>query len=413
MVLVPLHPWPPRAASRAVVRRGGAVAFLGLARAGRSTAGPALLPAPLLALTTASFGTEVLGGVADARAAASLRLVGADAVVDGGGAALPPALVARVSHSPGVRAVTGIQEDWTEAYAPAGVVFELDAVDPAPYAALSRAAGAGGFAPSLLHYGGSGPIPVLASRAMAAYLGSGPQTIDTQAFGPVTVHVVGRLDRDLSNPVGEFVILPRAALPVPVGARQPLGPASLLLSGPVQAKALRAAVKATRGRAAVSLRLRSEVAGQTRSRTPLENGAERLYGWTVAAAALLALTALLLALLQAVPERASLLARLRTMGMTPRQGYRLIMVESLPQVLLGVLAGAALGLVAIPLLGPSVDLSALAAADGPSAALHVRWLALLVPALVLLLLTAAVVAAEAAVIGRRQIAVELRAGGAR
>ncbi|MHA6764198.1 FtsX-like permease family protein [Streptacidiphilus sp. PAMC 29251] len=439
LLLVRLYPWPLRVASRPTARRGGAVAFLGLARAGRSSAGVSLLPllALLLALTVTSFGTEVLGGVTDAHAAQSLRLVGADASVSSEGGPLPAALVTAVGRSPGVRSVLGIGVDQPETYAPNGLLFELDGVDPTRYAALSRSVDAGTFAPSLLRYSGggaggsagsastggsagggsaggsAGPIPVLASRALAASMGAGPHTLDTHAFGPLTVRVVGTLPHDLANPLGEFMVVPQTALPPLLSTGKPIAPSSLLLSGPVDAGALRATVKAHAGHTLVALRIRSEVAAQTLVATPLQNGAEQLYAWTVAAAALLTLIAVLLSLLQAVPERASLLARLRTMGMTPRQGYRLILVEALPQILLGVLAGTGLGLVAIPLFGPSVDLSALAGDTDPGRAvgLQPHWLPLLAPGLGLLLLAAGVVAAEAAVIGRRQIAVELRAGG--
>jgi putative ABC transport system permease protein len=122
--------------------------------------------------------------------------------------------------------------------------------------------------------------------------------------------------------------------------------------------------------------------------------------------------AVLLALLQAAPGRSALLARLRTMGLTPRQGYALILVEALPQVLAGVLAGTALGAASIPLLSPAVDLSALVGATVDSG-LQAEPLPLLLPGAALLLLTVGVVSAEAAVLGRRQIGTELRAGDRR
>lgn len=53
--------------------------------------------------------------------------------------------------------------------------------------------------------------------------------------------------------------------------------------------------------------------------------------------------ALLLALLRAAPERAALLARLRTMGLTRAQGRRLLVLESLPQALLAAGGGALTG----------------------------------------------------------------------
>jgi putative ABC transport system permease protein len=148
---------------------------------------------------------------------------------------------------------------------------------------------------------------------------------------------------------------------------------------------------------------------------PLPSGAVSLYRAAALAATLLALLAVVLALLQAAPERAALLARLRTMGLRPRQGYALILTETLPMLLLAAVAGSALGAASVPLLGSAVDLGPLVGSlDGSAAVTHASpalqpWPVLL-PGAALLLLAVAVVLAEAAVIGRRQIGVQLRAG---
>jgi putative ABC transport system permease protein len=78
-----------------------------------------------------------------------------------------------------------------------------------------------------------------------------------------------------------------------------------------------------------------------------------------------AVLALLLSLLQTAPERVTLLARLRTMGMTRRQGRRLLVLESLPQGLLAAAGGTLVGWATIALLAPGVDLTELAVAAVP------------------------------------------------
>lgn len=57
---------------------------------------------------------------------------------------------------------------------------------------------------------------------------------------------------------------------------------------------------------------------------------------------------MLLTLARATPERAALLARLRTMGLRPRQGVALILVESLPQAVTAALGGGLIAVAASP-----------------------------------------------------------------
>ena len=75
-----------------------------------------------------------------------------------------------------------------------------------------------------------------------------------------------------------------------------------------------------------------------------------------------AVLALLLALVRAAPERAALLARLRTMGLTRGQGRRLLVLEALPQALLAAAGGTLTGWATIRLLAPGIDLTSVALA---------------------------------------------------
>ncbi|MBW5485651.1 FtsX-like permease family protein, partial [Streptomyces bambusae] len=145
---------------------------------------------------------------------------------------------------------------------------------------------------------------------------------------------------------------------------------------------------------------------------PLQGSAERLFWSCVAAAAGFALLAVLLTLMRTVPERAALLARLRTMGLRRRQGVALILAEVLPQTLAAALGGALVAAAAVALLGPAMDLSTLVGAEVPTG---VRLTArpVLTHALGLAALVAAAVLVEAATSGRRQTTTELRAGDQR
>ncbi|MGJ3559568.1 ABC transporter permease [Streptomyces sp. INA 01156] len=117
------------------------------------------------------------------------------------------------------------------------------------------------------------------------------------------------------------------------------------------------------------------------------------------------------------PERAALLARLRTMGLTRAQGRRLLVLESLPQALLAAAGGTLTAWATIRLLAPGIDLTAVAlpATRSPAgrATLLTDPVSLLVPALAVVVLTVGIAAVQAWWTGRRDAVRELRAGDAR
>jgi putative ABC transport system permease protein len=145
---------------------------------------------------------------------------------------------------------------------------------------------------------------------------------------------------------------------------------------------------------------------------PLQRSATQLFWSAVAAGAGYSLLSLLLTLLRAAPERAALLARLRAMGLRPRQGVVLILFEVLPQALAATAAGAGIACLSAPLLGSAVNLSPMVGAEVPGGlrieAAAVGWQAAALAGLCTL-----VVLVETALTGRRQINTELRAGDQR
>ncbi|MET7341908.1 ABC transporter permease [Streptomyces sp. NPDC005547] len=429
VALVRLYPLPLRLALRSVSRLRGAVGFLSLARAGRSSAAGTLpLLALLVALTTAAFGGSVLAGVADARDDAAVLATGADARISGQGDAvpLPAGLIRAAGEADGVRQVVRAQIEYGVALPPAADGAEdakgatLIGVAPEAYARLARTVGLGTFPADRLKATGARPVkgepadrervlPVLASPSVAQRLGSRPQDLQSLA-GDFRVRLAGTVTRTPAVTDSSFMIVDASALT----HRQTT---ALLLTGDhLDARALRAA--ATKAGKHFSVQLRSEERAAYVD-TPMQNGAEQIYLAAIAAGAGYALLAVLLSLLRTAPERTTLLARLRTMGLTSRQGGRLLGFEAMPQALLAAVGGLLVGRATIALLAPGIDLTHLALSTGPgsglldTAPLRTDLRSLVLPALGVIVLAAAVAGVQAWWTGRRGSITELRAGDSR
>ncbi|MFI6860812.1 FtsX-like permease family protein [Streptomyces sp. NPDC050421] len=429
VVLVRLYPLPLRLALRSVARLRGAVGFLSLARAGRSSAAGTLpLLALLVALTTAAFGGSVLAGVADARDDAAVRAIGADARISGQADSipLPDRVVRAVRETDGVRDTARVQIEYGVALPmpDAGFVDSKGAtligVDPVTYARLSRSTGIGAFpADRLKATGPATPkgtmpskdqvLPVLVSPSVAERLGDRPRELESMA-GDFKVRVAGTVARTPAVSDTSFIIVNSASLT----HRQTT---ALLLTGDrLDAEALRTAARAPGGSFTVQMRAEERA---TYVDTPMQTGAERIYTAAIAAGAGYALLAVLLSLLQTAPERMTLLARLRTMGLTSRQGGRLLAFEAMPQALLAAGGGLLVGWAAIALLAPGIDLMRLALAAGPgsgrpaTAPLRTDPWSLALPALGVVVLAAGVAGVQAWWAGRRGSITELRAGDSR
>ncbi|MET8935723.1 ABC transporter permease [Streptomyces rubiginosohelvolus] len=453
LVLVRLYPLPLRLAARPMARLRGAIGFLSLARAGRSSAGGALpLLALLLALATAAFGGSVVAGIGDARDDAALTTVGADARVSGKSerATLPAELVRTVRDLDGVRnaapmrvefgvampesaaggggAGRGPDDSGTDTGVDSGGggdaagarATTMVGVDPASYTRLARTTGLPDFPSGLLKATGasaplsegaeSGPervLPVIASPAVAARLGKEQHAVDTLS-GDFKVQVVGTVERVASLASTNFLIVNSASL-------EQRAPTTLLLTGAPDPGKLRAAADGSGEEFVVQLR------SEERARyvnTPMQAGAERIYLAAVAAGAGYALLAVLLSLLQTAPERKTLLARLRTMGLTTGQGRRLLAFEATPQALLAAGGGLLTGWATIVLLSPGIDLVPLALAgvagsDTSPVALRADLWSLALPAAGVVALAAAVAGVQAWWASRRGSITELRAGDSR
>ncbi|WP_405501908.1 ABC transporter permease [Streptomyces niveus] len=432
LVLVRLYPLPLRFAGRPAGRLRGAVGFLSLARAGRAASSGALpLLALLIALTTAAFGGSVLAGIDGARERAAVLATGADARISvvGSSPVLPDGLTAAVRGSAGVGEVTTIRVEY-------GVPLPSDAkgfrtalgvtmigVEPKAYARLARQTGLGEFpAGALKSVGGGGVrdggsdagrvLPAIASPAVAERLGDQPRDIQSAA-GDFKVRVAEIRANTPGAPGGDYLLVNAADL-------TQRAPTTLLVTGgKLDGDALRRTVAGfgTGPGNGLTVKLRSDER-KAFVNTPMQEGAERIYAAAIAAGAGYALLALLLSLSQTAPERLTLLARLRTMGLTRRQGRQLLGLEVLPQALLAAVGGAFVGWATIVLLAPGVDLVRLALTatsdvtlDG--APLQADPWSLVLPAVGVLALAAAVSVVQAWWAGRQGSINELRAGDSR
>ncbi|WP_327251152.1 hypothetical protein [Streptomyces sp. NBC_01244] len=425
LLLARLQPALVGALARAAGRGPGLIGFLGLARAARGTGGrarPSVLPliAMLLAVTTGGFGATVLTGVADARFEAARAAVGGDAQLSAPGGTLPDSLTKAAAALPGVRSSVKV---WTDdnvfLYGTKTGSTQISVVvaDPVEYAKLSEAAGSARFDPALLAAGAAGTsgakVPALISRDLADDDTSGFQ-LRLENGGELKLAVVGVVTGTPARPGAKYttVVLPAAQV---LAAVPQMGlPNTWLALGRVDQHRLEQAVR-TAEPAAPADRYRVRTSSATVAELgsdPLQRSAERLFWASLAGAAGFALLAVLLTLVRAAPDRAALLARLRTMGLRPRQGIWLILVESVPLALAAALGGALLAAGAVALLGPAVDLTTLVGTRVP-AGLQVLVMPVLTQALGLAVLVAGAVLAEAAISGRRQITTELRAGDQR
>ncbi|WP_407564986.1 hypothetical protein [Streptomyces sp. 184] len=418
-VFVRLYPLPLRLAARPAAWARGAIGFLSLARAGRTPAASALpLLALLVALTTASFGGSVLAGVADARETASLRSVGGDARLTSA-APLPDGLADRARKVGGVRHVASVStESGLQVIGLSGDVTLLT-VDAAAYARLSADLGLGTFdAGRLRDEDGGRALPALVSPGVADLIGDGTLGLQSSR-GRITAEVAEVRPVTPALTGGQFAVVDAESVARQLPGTEELTearPDTLLLSaaGGLDRAALRALARDSAPGAA--LLLRGDVTDELAA-SELQRGAERLYAVAAVAATGYALLAVLLSLLRAAPERIALLARLRTMGFSRRHGRRLLVLEALPQLVAAGLVGALAGLVTVRLLGPGIDLSALALGEespdllgAGGAELRADPLALALPSVAVPGLALAAVLVQAWWGGRRRAVRELRAG---
>ena len=384
----------------------GATGFVALSRAARSSL-TGVLPAfaLVLVLTLAAFAGMVGDGITRGETTASWDTTGADAAIQPGPASAPitPATVRAIAAVRGVRHVTAV---WNAIWVtPFGQPVSVAAVDPASYAAVTASTPFPSVSRAKIGPVSSSArgVPVLASPAAAAILGRGTTELTTLgAVAPLEVRVAGILDSTPAQPGGgAFAVMALQDLSGPFG--QPAPNLILISVSGIDRSRLGALVasRITYGTITYRASVLASLAG-----SPLQHGAALIVVLTLAEAAVLGLFIVLLGLAMGAAERELTLARLTVMG--HERDTRLVMAEAMPAVITAVAAGAVCALALPHLIGSSIDFSAFTGTSVP-----VRFepdvTALGLPAAAVVVIAAAVLAAQARTLRRRGIAGILRA----
>ncbi|BCJ46505.1 membrane protein [Actinoplanes ianthinogenes] len=367
VVALRLVPFPLRWAGNLTARARGAIAFLGLSGAGRAPLHSGPLAVLVVAIATGLFTGTVTSTVGAARDHAAELAVPADATVSG--YRFGPDVADRIAALPHVTKATSML-----LYQGATVRGDTTPLLTQTQAMVVDAATAGLDLPDVLVGAkpGGAAVPVIVSPRLAAQLGGGGGRVEVQGRDyAFTVARVQATVPGLSTEARDFMVLPRQAMPIP--DFQPILPNRILVAGsgfdPERVRqaaddSQRALLAGLTGKQQKdgALAVPAVVTTRTAYRATLEQrGVDGALSFTFAAgmiaAAALSLTAVALAVLTGAPARGRTLSRLRTMGLSPRQGRRLLIFEILPLIGVAVLAGGLAGFVLPALIGPALGLS--------------------------------------------------------
>ena len=254
----------------------------------------------------------------------------------------------------------------------------------------------------LRSHGESGPVPVLVSAGLAGEAGGVGSVARLNVFGlNVTVRIAGTTGRTAAIPGGgQFVIGPLWA-----SARLGVaGPATLLVTGPVNGTALRAAVAKIQPGSQITLRSRVLAGLDASAALRTSRG---LYREGTLAAAVLTVLAVLFWLVASSRDRVRLLTRLGALGMAGRQSLLLGVTDAVPLLVVTAAGAAASVWLLAGVIGPVLGLNSFTGSRFP-VPLHPTWADLGVPVTGAVLLAMAILLADAARSGRRNLADDLR-----
>lgn len=394
LIALRLVPFPLRVASRIAARGRGALAFLGLAGAGRSGGGSTALRSwPLsvlvVAIATGIFTGTVASTVGNGRDRATDVAVPADAMVTGfsfavetperiaaldGVTAAVPMLLASAAEvrSDASPLISQVQAMVVDASVPQ---FRVPGRElPAALTEASKTE-ASKTESSKTEASKTDVVPALASPRLAQRIGSSGQ-VDIQgrryAF---RVAAVRDTAPGLGTSVREFLVLPSQAMPIP--DFQPLVPNRILIDGsgwdPDAVRTVADEGQRAQTRKATGADVDPSAVGGTGLAYPAtvtthagyrasldEQGVDGVLSFTftagVVAAAALALLAVALIVLAGAPARGQTLSRLRTLGLSTGQGRGLLVFELVPLLGVAILAGAAIGAALPALIAPALGL---------------------------------------------------------
>jgi putative ABC transport system permease protein len=382
LVVIRLYPLPVRALGWLAARRRDLMPVLGLRTVGRH---PTIVALPLLVLmltaAIGAFSSVVVATVDRGQVAASWQEFGADYRVESEGG-LPLAPGVDPSAIDGVEAVARGYVD------PAAVVtsgttdrltLPIFAFEPAAYGDVTTGSPAHvdwpvafEAAPGEMAGSAEQPLPAIVSRRLprgVPRMDVGTTFQATLDDRPVTFQVVAvRTDFPGLAPGAPFVMVPFAHLENAMEAA--MLPTVLLVRGPAE---IEDALRTTVRQQSVRSRVISRHAAYAELRdAPLS--AAITSGFRIALGVAAAYTALTIvaAVTLTAGRRSRDLAYLRTLGVTARQAFGLIIVEHGPPVAFALVAGVGLGLGVAWLIEPGLGLGRFI---GPEAtvALQVDW----------------------------------------
>jgi putative ABC transport system permease protein len=414
IVVVHAYPVVLRLLLRLARARPGVSAFVGLARAAR-TSRSAIVPvfALVLALAVVAFGTMIDDAVYRGNVAESWDQVGADALIYAVSSSRPlsPAVQREITAVPGAARTATVLV--TFGMLPSGTRVTVAVVDPSRYAALVADTPGPAFPAAALARrparagppaGGAAPalVPVLASASAAGLL-SRHGTGLTVGGRPLRLRLAGRAPGLPGVGSSAFLVLPAWALSGP----QPPPSVMLVVGSRLDASRLAATVRRTLPGAPVTFR--GAVLAELGS-APLPAAAHAAIAEAAVAAAALSALILLIWLLMSARSRDMTLARLTTMGLGRGQARGLVVLETMPLVLAAAAGGAASAYALAPLIAPSISLSAFAGSGTSAGGAGIRTepLPLAACALGLIVLSAVALAAQFLIARRRGVAGSLR-----
>jgi len=373
VVALRLLPWPLRVMGRITARSRGAVAFLGFARAGRAApaaAGP--LVALVVAVSTGIFSAVVATTIDEGRDQATNQVLPARAIVEGHRFA--PGTAQRLQEVQGVTDVAAFSSN------PSQELYRDGAASPTPVLAVAvdapamqRVMAASGvradLPDELVTATATGqPAPAVVSPDVAGEIGAGGAVAVQGNVFEFRVAAVTESFPGLPVDSRRYVVLPLQALEQ--SPAKPVLPSAFFVAGrDLDLDGLRAAGDQGQDEwreglpgSVLHIYTPTTVTTWDDRRAELEGaGINQLLGFAFTVGAVggsaLGLLAVGFAVLAGVRARGRALSRLRTMGLSRRQGNRLLAYELLPLLTMGALAGVAVGVALPTLLAPVLDLT--------------------------------------------------------
>jgi len=402
LLMLRLMPGVTRLVLRRSLRSRRPLAGLGAARAAATSA--RALPLLLLTTATALASFSICLDVTTGRGLAdgAWDTVGADARLDmaQGAQASTTDVAGRLAASPGVeQAVTGKVNDGVRMVANgSAVTVRLVILDAAAFQRL-RASTPLPDAPELSRLTASSPggVPALVRTGDGSLRPGVRFQLPRQSNTAIDLTAVG--PAPTVGDAADVVIVDTATA---AAAGLTAIPDTVWVSGPGAARAINAT--AVDARAVV----RAEVLRDRRT-SPLTSSLIDLDRAAAVVLLILGLLGFALGAAAGAPERWETLARLRTLGLRPRDARRVAAAELLPPALLAAIGGPLLAVLLVRLTVGPLTLQVL---TGQTAAplLIIAWWGIGLTAVALLAMVGAVVAAEAALRRRRRLGDVLRAG---